>query len=238
VCLAVRLAYFRSSRSRLKIAFTRPSRSVASQICRCGSAALTGQFATFAVYTAMTCLLLDLGGSDALAAGGVLERLFSLLVMPVVAISVGAQPIISYNYGSGDTGRLRRSLWSAVGLATAVSCLAMLICQLFPSSIMSLFFLRGNALTYGTDALLICTLSFPVIGLAIVGSEYFPAVYRPRVGVVLTLLRQIVFLLPLMYILSRYWQINGLWAALPLSDLLIVLITVPLLMSDLSRRSG
>ena len=227
ITLLLRLLYYYSRYSMLKI-HTRHLRINLENfkaIFKCGSAALVGQIAAFFVFAEMLYLTNIYGGTIALAVGGVVERIIGFIIMPVVGISVGVQPIIGYNYGAGNYARMRLALNRGIWVATAIAIFFFLICEIFPRPILLIFGMSEAATELGVKALRIMVISFPVVGYAIVASEYFPAVNKPAIGVWLTLLRQGLFILPPMFALAHYFGLFGVFWALPLSDTLITATT-------------
>ena len=227
ITLLLRLIYYYSRYSVLKIHQRHLRLDLANfkLIFKCGSAALVGQIAAFFVFAEMLYLINIYGGTIALAVGGVVERIIGFIIMPVVGISVGVQPIIGYNYGAGNYARMRLALNRGIWVATAIAVFFFIICELFPHQILLIFGMNEAATELGVQALRIMVVSFPVVGYAIVASEYFPAVNKPAIGVWLTLLRQGLFILPPMFWLAQYFGLYGIFWALPLSDTLITITT-------------
>ncbi|MFA6076125.1 MAG: MATE family efflux transporter [Negativicutes bacterium] len=237
ITLLLRLSYYYSRYSVMKIhaRHLRINLENFKLIFKCGSAALAGQIAAFFVFAEMLYLTNIYGGTTALAVCGVVERIIGFIVMPVVGISVGVQPIIGYNFGAGNYARMRLALNRGIWVATAIAVFFFAICEIFPRQILSIFDLSEAATELGVKTLRIVVVSFPVIGYAIVASEYFPAVNKPAIGVWLTLLRQIIYTIPPMYVLVHYFGLFGVFWALPFSDVLITVTTFCFLYYEFNR---
>lgn len=168
---------------------------------------------------------LKFGGDLAVAAGGVINRVAMLLIMPVIGISQGAQPIIGYNYGAKNYQRVLKTLKLGVGAATAVTTAGFLIIQLFHEQIIMLFSNNAELVSLGSVGIRIMLFMLPVIGFQIVGSTYFQAIGRAGMATLTTLSRQVILLIPLLIILPRFFNLDGVFWAMPLADWGAALIT-------------
>ena len=202
--LVLRIWYYYSRYSVLKIRwrYLRIDWQRYGEMFKCGSAAMVGQVAAFFVFAEMLWLTNIYGGTAALAVSGVV------------------QPIIGYNYGSGNYLRMRSALNKGIIVATIIAVFFFAVCELFPVAVIGIFSMDSAATELGVKALRVFVCSFPLIGYAIVASEYFPAVNKPAIGVWLTILRQMVFILLPMYWLAQNFGLFGIFWSLPLSDVL------------------
>lgn len=162
--------------------------------------------------------LLIYGGEMAVAAMGVINRTVLMLLMPMFGINQGAQPIIGYNYGARQYGRVKRALLLSALAATAISITGFVTVQAFSSQIISLFNDDPELLRIGTRGIRIFLMMLPVIGMQIVITNYFQSVGKAAKAILLSLTRQVLFLIPLIMILPRYFGLTGIWAAGPISD--------------------
>jgi putative MATE family efflux protein len=160
------------------------------------------------------------GGDLAIAAMGIIFSISTILVMPVIGISQGAQPIIGYNYGARQYKRVKEALKSAIAAATLIVLVGFVFTRLFPEPIVALFAKNDMQLiAMGSHALLTFFLFLPIIGLQIVGSTYFQSVGKPKQATILTLSRQILLFIPALLILPQFWGLEGVWRTAPLADL-------------------
>lgn len=169
--------------------------------------------------------LLEFGGSVAVAAFGIVNRVLMLLLMPVMGISQGAQPIIGYNFGSGRPERVKRTLLLAIWAATGICAAGFGGVQLFHEQIIRLFNAEPELITLGSAGLRTFLIMLPVIGFQIIGANYFQAVGKAGYAVALNLLRQFVVLIPMLYLLPHYWGLQGIWAAGPVADFVSAVVT-------------
>ncbi len=175
--------------------------------------------------------LSPIGADDALASIGVVQRIGMFTAMPLVGISVALQPLLGYNYGARKFARVRTALWLGIAGATVFGFVEWLIIMIFPTEVASAFGISHDGLLEFTAfALKVQFAMLPFIGFQIVGANYFQATGQPKKSIFLTLTRQILFLIPLLYIMppilpSLVPGLNGLDAlyfAAPVADFLSI----------------
>jgi len=161
------------------------------------------------------------GGDIAIAGMGVTMSIATLMFMPIIGITQGAQPIIGYNYGAKQYDRLKETLKLAIFAATAIATIGSVAIQLFPGQFIGLFNSEDKQLLeFGTHTLRIFLMAFPIVGFQIVGANYFQAVGKPRQAMFLSLSRQVLVLIPLLLIMPRFLGLNGILYSGPISDLI------------------
>ncbi len=166
------------------------------------------------------------GGDLALSAIGILMSVITLLFMPILGISQGAQPLIGFNYGARRFERVKETFKKAVIAASAISMVGYLIIQIWPAQIVSVFSKGDTELTrLASEAMVVYFAMVFIIGFQIVGSHYFQAVGKAVQASILSLSRQVLLFIPLLLILPHYWGVNGIWRAAPIADAISVLIT-------------
>lgn len=176
--------------------------------------------------TIMNNALMTYGGNMALSAMGIVGSAATLLFMPIIGISQGAQPIIGFNYGAQQYDRVREVLKKAVIVGTVIALGGTCALQLWATEIAGLFSYNNAELTALTaHAMSVFFLMFPVAGFQIIGSQYFQAVGKPVPSTILGLSRQLLLFVPLLLVLPRYWGLEGIWRTPPIADLLSALIT-------------
>jgi Na+-driven multidrug efflux pump len=205
------------------------------KIAAIGVAPFTMQLGMSAVMVVLNWLILGLGGDVAVAAFGVVNRIMMLVLMPVVGVSQGAQPIIGYNFGAGKPRRVVEAVAKAALAASAICSVAFVATEFFADDVIRLFSGDPNMIEIGRSALRIFVAMLPLVGLQIIGANYFQAIGKAYYAVVFGLLRQIIVLIPAAYLLSRLWGLTGVWIAGPTADFASVLITAPCVFLDLRR---
>src|SRR5699024_547884 len=135
-------------------------------------------------------------------------------------LTQGLQPIISYNSGAGRIDRVKEALKIASVVAFLITTTGFLVIQFFPEFVITLFNQETAVVALGVKAIRIWTLGFPLVGLQIVWSNYFQAVGEVRLASFLNLARQLIFLTPLILILSSLFGLYGVYAAVPFADVI------------------
>lgn len=222
------LYHFMSGNSVLKIRFKnlKLNATIVKSILAIGMAPFSMQLAASLLNAIMNKSLTVYGGDIAISAMGIVNSVAMLILMPIIGITQGAQPIIGYNYGAEKYDRVRLTLKVAMIAATVVTTLGFIVTMLFPAQLVSLFNRKDiELIKFGSYAMRTFLLFLPLIGIQIVGSQYFQAIGKPKQSMILTLSRQVLILIPLLLILPRFFNINGILYAGPISDLLSAILT-------------
>ena len=222
------LSYFLSGKSNLKLTYQnlRLRGQVVSSIILMGLAPFLMQIAASFINIILNKSLVHYGGDQALAAMGLVSSLLMLIVMPVFGINQGMQPIIGYNYGAKNYGRVKETLRISILAATAVVVVGFAAVMFFPAQMLSIFGKKDQALIdVGVEALRIFLLMLPVVGFQIVGASYFQGVGKAPQAMFLSLTRQVVLLIPALLILPRFFGLVGVFYAGPTADFGSALLT-------------
>lgn len=230
------LSYFLTGKSlvKLKLSNMRLQWPVLTSIMAIGFAPFAMQIAASVQQVILNRTLMVHGGDIALSAIGIIMSIATLLFMPVLGVSQGAQPIIGYNYGAQQYDRVKGTWKLAVLAGTAIALTGYLAVFIWPEQLVGLFSEGDTALTtLTTHAMLIYMALIPLIGFQIVSSTYFQAVGKARQAAVLSLSRQILFFIPLLLILPRFWGAEGVWRSAPISDFLAVCLSATLMFFEM-----
>ncbi len=183
--------------------------------------------------------LMFYGGDLAMAAMGIVNGITNLMLMPLFGISQGLQPIIGYNYGAGNFSRVKEALQKGMLLATAISIFGFMIIMIFPSQLVALFDRKdADLIAMGAEGLQIFLMTLPILGALIVGSNYFQAIGKPKRALFLSLTRQLLFFIPSIIILPKFWGLNGIFYSGPVSDVLATSIMSFLLIRELKKNAA
>jgi len=146
--------------------------------------------------------------------------------MPVLGVVQGLLPIVGYNYGANQHDRVSESIALAMKVATSIAVLTFIVMMLFPGVIILIFTNDAAVIEIGQNALrTVFILSFTV-GIQMITSVVFQALGNAKAALLLSLSRQVLFLIPLLMILPILFKLPGLWMAFPLSDLLSFLLAL------------
>lgn len=169
------------------------------------------------------------GGDLAVGAYGIVNRLAFVVVMIVMGLNQGMQPIAGYNYGARLYPRVTRVLLLTIAAATCVTTLGFLAGMLAPRLVVSIFTTDGELVELAARGLRITVIFFPIIGFQMVTSNFFQSIGMAGKSILLSLSRQMLILLPALLILPHFFGVWGVWYSLPVSDLLASLIAGTLL---------
>lgn len=171
-----------------------------------------------------------------LAACGIVMKTNAILLAFIIGISQGSQPIIGFNYGARQYDRVRKTYRLAIGCNLAVSAVGFILFQFFPRQIIALFG-TGEALyfDFSVKFMRIFLLMVLVNGVQLLSSNFFAAIGKPIKGLLLSMTRQVFFLIPLILILPLFFQLNGILYAAPVADAIAFLVSVLLIRKELNR---
>ncbi len=222
VTAAIGIYYFTAGRSHLKIkkCHLKVQLKYILPIAAIGSAPFMMQIAISIVQVIMNNLLKATGEEIAIGAMTVIMSILMLILMPIFGINQGAQPIIGYNYGAKNYGRSKKALMLSIGAATAILTTGFVIIQAMPQVFIKLFDGQGSMMEIAVPGLRIYAATMPILAVPIIGSNYFQAIGKAKVAMFLSLLRQVVVLIPMLFILSAAWGLTGVWIAQPISDII------------------
>jgi putative MATE family efflux protein len=182
--------------------------------------------------------LMFYGGDLAMAAMGIVSGITNLMLMPLFGISQGLQPIVGYNYGARNFSRVKEALQKGMLLATAISIIGFLVIMLFPSQLVALFGKNDAPLiAMGAEGLQRFLFTLPILGALVVGSNYFQAIGKPKRALFLSLTRQLLFFIPSIIILPKFWGLKGIFYSGPVSDVLSTTVMAVFLIWELRRNS-
>lgn len=166
------------------------------------------------------------GGDLAIGAYGIINRVSFLFLMIVMGINQGMQPIASYNFGAGKGRRVKEVYWLSVFWATMVTTAGFFVFELFPGAAVSMFTNDAELKGLAVHGMRLMNFTFPIIGFQIISTNLFQCLGMVRKSVFLSLSRQLIFLLPALYLLPLAFGIEGVWLSYPASDVLAFTCTV------------
>ncbi len=174
-------------------------------------------------------------GNIAVGAYGIINRTTMFFVMIVFGVTQGMQPILGYNYGAGRWERVTSTLYRGIWIGVGITSLGWAATQLFPDAISSMFTIDRPMIDIARTGFHIYFLVYPVVGCQIVIQNYFQSIGQPKLSIFLSLTRQLIFLVPLLWFLPGILGIDGVWASMAISDLLAFVLAV-ITMIIMNRR--
>ena len=171
-------------------------------------------------------LLLFYGSDLYIAIMGIGLRMISLIQMPLIGITQGFSTIVGFNYGAKLYPRVKKVLGMAVMWTIIIAGVGFLAMMIFPKFVVGLFSSDANLINEGIHILRIVAVFLPFIGVQILGGALFQSIGKTASALVLTISRQVLFLIPLAFLLPLIFGLNGVWLAVPVSDFLSIVVTV------------
>ena len=191
--------------------------------------------ATSLVNVLMNHTLQRYGGDLAIGAFGIMTSFTSLIVMAIVGMAQGMQPILGYNYGASLFARVRTTLKLCAITATIITSIGCICAISFPNLIARCFTSDPDLLRITTNGLRIYASTFFVVGFHIITTNYFQSIGRAGVSIFLSLSRQILLLIPFILLFPPLWNLNGAWLAQPASNIISAAIAVIILSIHLKK---
>ena len=191
--------------------------------------------ATSLVNVLMNHTLQRYGGDLAIGAFGIMTSFTSLIVMAIVGMAQGMQPILGYNYGASQFARVRTTLKICAITATIITSIGCICAVSFPNLIARCFTSDPDLLRITTNGLRIYASTFFIVGFHIITTNYFQSIGRAGVSIFLSLSRQILLLIPFILLFPPLWNLNGAWLAQPASNIISAVIAVIILSIHLKK---
>lgn len=193
-------------------------KDIIKSILSIGMSPFSMQVGTSVVVVLINSTLLKYGGDLAIGAYSIINSINMLVVMFIIGLNQGSQPIIGYNYGAKNYDRVFKTLRYTIIIATILSSIGFIIGVFFSHQVVSIFTTDEAMQNVATVAQRITVLMFPVIGFQVVISNFFQSIGKAKMSIFLSLTRQFIFLIPAVFILPPLFGLNGAWSVMPVSD--------------------
>lgn len=233
---------FRLRHIRLKKEYLRPRLKAIEKICSMGVSSFITQMSILLVMAVSNNLLVKYGAMSIYGAEipmttmGITMKVNQIMIAVVIGLATGAQPIFGFNYGSGQTDRVKKTLKITLIIAESVLICAFLLFQFAPMSVVSIF---GSESQLYNEFAVKCMRTFLMLccinGFQLVSGIFFQAIGKPTFSAILSLSRQVLFLIPAMFILPTFMGVEGvLWAG-PVADGMAFILAITLLTINLRK---
>ncbi|MBN2484348.1 MAG: MATE family efflux transporter [Bacteroidales bacterium] len=221
---------------RLKPAKFRLEGEIIWYIITVGFAPFSMQIAASFVQGTFNTQLIKFGGDLAIGAMGIINSYAMLVLMSIIAVNMASQPIVGFNFGAKNFLRVKQTLKICLFAGSVISISGFLFAQVFPGLIVKLFNISNNELIdTGIQGLRIFMAAWPVVGFQIIASNYFQSTGKAGMAVFLSLLRQVLVLIPVLLILPDYIGLKGVWLSGPVSDMIAGIVCLWLLAREIKR---
>ncbi len=230
VSLTILTTYLIKSKTKVKISLKVLKIKLIKNICIVGTPSFIGTLGLSVTMALLNRNALIYGGTAAVVSIGAINSIMTLIFMPLMGIQQGVQPIVGYNYGAKEIDRCFETLAKALIVTFVFSLSAFLVVQLNPKFLLSIFIKEtSSTMDVAVNGIRIFFAMLPFININLLGVAFFQSTGNGKWAIILGMLRQIIFLLPLLFILPPILGLNGVWVAVPVADFLsIVFVAVAL----------
>lgn len=174
-------------------------------------------------------------GDLAIGAYGIVNRISFLFIMINMGLNQGMQPIAGYNYGARKYSRVKEVYKKTVKYATLVAMIGFVVSIAFPHAAVSVFTSDAELIELAAKGLVLINLMLPLVGFQMVTSNLFQCLGMINKSIILSMSRQLLFLLPLLYVMPMFLDAKGIWLSFPISDFLASMVTFIMLMGLLRK---
>lgn len=195
------------------------------EISSLGSVTLARQAMVSVTVLLVNNILFSYGGESSIAVYAIISRMLMFATFPILGITQGFLPIAGYNYGAKNIQRVRSVINISIRYAVFLATLIFLFIFFFAEYIPGIFSKDSAVAAQTPLALKYVFVALPVVGIQLIGAAYFQAIGKALPALLLTLSRQGLFFIPLLFILSNIYGVMGVWIAFPIADVLSTVMT-------------
>jgi len=237
-CLAFIIWFYASNKSELKINFSHLGLNfpIVKEISSLGFVTLARQAVVSITYLFMNNILFDLGGETSVTSYAIAGRMLMFAMFPVLGVTQGFLPIAGFNYGAENFHRVRETLNIAIKYAAILASIVFIVLMIFPEQITRMFTTDAEVLRQAPNDMRWVFAATPIIAWQLIGAAYFQAIGKARPALLLTLLRQGFFFIPLILILPKFFGELGVWISFPISDVLATIVTAYFLNHEVKKK--
>lgn len=230
----VTLIYFLKKSPVVRFHGIKPAKDLLPEIFSVGMSAMLMQIMMLVQMTVVYNTAVHFGGEKQIALMGAAQRVMQLAFVPIWGMSQGMQPAVGTNFGAKEYIRVKKLTNVFIIGSTCLVGFFFAIIEIFSVQILSAFITDSAIVSSGLSNFRLMYCIFPTYGMLIMTVTYFQAIGKAKQAGVLVILRQLALVVPLVLILPRFLNGNvlGVWLALPLNDVVIILIAIILLISE------
>jgi putative MATE family efflux protein len=232
------LYFFLSSKSELQII---PKNfkldfDIVKEITQLGGVTIVRQGAISILMIVLNYSLYKYGGEISIAVYGIINRVMMFALSPVLGVTQGFLPVAGFNIGANKNDRVKETIKKSIYFGSILGTFIFIAIVIFKEEIIWVFTNDATLLAQTPNAMLTAFLVTPIVTMQLIGSAYFQAAGKAMPALILTLLKQGIFLIPLAYILPIYYGVNGVWWSFPVADTLATIITVWVLKREVDKN--
>ncbi|WP_336595169.1 MATE family efflux transporter [Bacteroides acidifaciens] len=224
----VRLFCLKSNKVHFQRKYFKLKLRLATEIMKLGTPPFILNLCTASITIALINRMGVYGGDFAVGAYGIVSRIYMLFSMVIIGLSIGMQPIIGFNYGAGLMDRVIKTLNMGLTIAFIFMFSVFLLSEMATTPIIRLFSDETSLNDIAIVGLRLCAWTFPVMAVQTTMTNFFQSIGKPKTSIILSLIRQIGFLIPLIFILPEVFNLglNGIWLSIPCADSIACIVTV------------
>lgn len=222
---------------KVEISIFKINKNISNKILSCGFAFWIAQIAMGFIALVYNSQLGKYGGDIAISIYAVISSIMTFVIMPASGISQGIQPIIGFNYSAGHNERVKETFTKATLLSVGVTAVIWVIVETVPGIIIQSFGGGSELLEIGVTALRLNFIITPVLGFVMLATTFFQSIGKPTASSLITLIRQVLALIPFIIILPKFLSINGIFLAQPISDFIAVILSLILIKIEFKQLS-
>ncbi|MFQ3182817.1 MAG: putative MATE family efflux protein [Polaribacter sp.] len=232
------LYFFLSSKSELQII---PKNfkldfDIVKEITQLGGVTIVRQGAISILMIVLNYSLYKYGGEISIAVYGIINRVMMFALSPVLGVTQGFLPVAGFNIGADNNERVKETIKKSIYFGSILGTLIFIAIVIFKEEIIGVFTNDATLLAQTPNAMLTAFLVTPIVTMQLIGSAYFQAAGKALPALLLTLLKQGIFLIPLAYILPMYYGVDGVWWSFPIADTLATIITIWVLRREVDKN--
>lgn len=164
--------------------------------------------------------LVKYGGDYAVGAHGISNSIATLIFMLIMGLAIGMQPIVGYNFGAGNMSRVKEAFIKTIKINMSIGLVGLIVTQLFPEYLVRFFTSDTELVGIASTAVSIETFAFWAVGFQVSAGHFFQSIGSAWRALILSVSRQVVLLIPALFILPKFWSLKGVWISTPVADLL------------------
>lgn len=230
--------YFTKGKSTLKLRLKniRLDKKIVKAIIVIGLTPFAMELAAGSIHLVTNKVLKVYGGDLAIGAMTAVTSILLMFLMPIFGLSQGMQTIIAYNYGAKQYDRAKKTLGLALIVSTIILTLGLIAVKLVPELFVGIFTSDTELMKLAVKGISLNLTTLPLIGVSILGPVYFQSIGKAKLSMFLTLLRQVILLIPIIYIIPKILGLNGVWISQPISDIGAMMIVSIFLIKEFKKE--
>ncbi|MDD7558316.1 MAG: MATE family efflux transporter [Porphyromonas somerae] len=194
-----------------------------------GVAPFVMQLAASMVHLFKNSSLVAYGGDYAVGAHGISNSINTTIFLFILGLAIGMQPVVGYNFGAGNIHRVKEAFIKTVRLNVIIGVVGIVITQLFTEGLVRCFTTDDELIRVSKEAVRIENMAFWAVGFQVTSVHFFQSIGSAKQAMILSISRQVAFLIPLIYFLPLIWELKGVWLATPVADVLSFTISLTLI---------